>query len=342
MKLHYITEQLKRSALFAVAAIFSFASDAQDSATATAKDTAASESPVTTMRGKSKPAKNTFNSVWIIDNQTVMVPVKKTFEMDIMHRFGTVAKGYENFWGFFAPSNIRIGFSYTPINKLNLGLGITKENMLWDLSAKYAIIQQTKGMYPVSVTYYTNLAYDTRKDPDNSLFRTSQLEEKGDFLAKTVGSSPDRMKFFHQLMIARKINDKLSLQLAPSLTHQNAVNGYYKRVDSATKVVLGEMEHDHFAISVSGKYKLSTVTNVIFNYDQPLTKHTVNNPSPNISFGLEFNTSNHAFQLFLGNYYYLSPQRNSLENKNYFKNDNGDISVKQFLIGFNITRLWNY
>ena len=32
---------------------------------------------------KPKPVKNTFQSVWIIDNQTVMVPVKGTFEMDI-------------------------------------------------------------------------------------------------------------------------------------------------------------------------------------------------------------------------------------------------------------------
>src|SRR3954467_13994473 len=73
---------------------------------------------------KVKPAKNTFESVWIIDNQTVMVPVKNTFEMDIMHRFGTIDKGYEDFWGFFAPSNIRLGFSYSPMSKLNVGIGI--------------------------------------------------------------------------------------------------------------------------------------------------------------------------------------------------------------------------
>ena len=40
---------------------------------------------------KVKPVKNTFQGIWIIDNQTVMVPVKGTFEMDIQHRFGTAA-----------------------------------------------------------------------------------------------------------------------------------------------------------------------------------------------------------------------------------------------------------
>ncbi|MGZ5191897.1 MAG: DUF5777 family beta-barrel protein, partial [Flavisolibacter sp.] len=43
----------------------------------------------------------------------------------------------------------------------------------------------------------------------------------------------------------------------------------------------------------------------------------------------------HAFQLFLGNYSLLSPQRNNLYNSNNYKDS-------EFLIGFNITRLWNY
>ena len=104
---------------------------AQDTTTAVVQEPEEQAQPV-----KPKPVKYTFQSIWIIDNQTVMVPVKKTFEMDIMHRFGTVGNGYEDFWGLFAPSNIRIGVSYAPIDKLNLGMGITKGNMLWDFSAK--------------------------------------------------------------------------------------------------------------------------------------------------------------------------------------------------------------
>ena len=341
MKLQSIhTTYFHRFILFMLSLCCTAAINAQtDSVT---KSTPDNIEQVTTTIVKPKPVKNTFNSVWIIDNQTVMVPIKKTFEMDIMHRFGTVGKGYENFWGLFAPSNIRIGFNYSPINKLYIGFGITKDNMLWDFNAKYAIIKQTNGIYPVSVTFYTNTSYDSRKDPDNSLFRTDVLKAKGDFLSKTFGASPDRFKFFHQLIIARKINDKLSLQVAPSVSHQNAVNGYYKRVDSVTKVIAGEMNHDHFAIAFSGRYKLTNVTSVIINYDQPITKHVVNNPAPNISFGFEFTTSSHAFQLFLGNYSLLNPARNNLENTNYYKNANGKVTIKQFLIGFNVTRLWNY
>jgi hypothetical protein len=322
MKLQNISTSLRRAALISslmLSAIIGFTQETDS--------TAAAEEPAKPAR--LKPVKNTFESVWIIDNQTVMVPIKKTFEMDIMHRFGTVKNGYDDFWGFFAPSNIRLGVSYAPIDKLSLGVGITKSNMLWDGSAKYAIIQQTKGKYPISVTYYGNVSYDTRKDEDGSLFRYRS----------------DRVMFYNELILARKINDKLSVQIAPNISHQNWVYGYYNQVDSATKVIAREMEHNHWGVGISARYKLTTVTSILVNYDQPLTsaegfkwlfgKHQTNNPRPNISFGFEFSTGSHAFQLFAGNYSFLSPQRNNLFNKNDYKHG-------EFLIGFNVTRLWNY
>jgi hypothetical protein len=322
MKLQNISTSLRRAALISSLMLSGIIGFTQQT-----DSTAAAEEPAKPAR--LKPVKNTFESQWIIDNQTVMVPIRKTFEMDIMHRFGTVKNGYDDFWGFFAPSNIRLGVSYAPINKLSLGVGITKSNMLWDGSAKYSIIQQTKGKYPLSVTYYGNVSYDTRKDKDGSLFRYRS----------------DRVMFYNSLILARKINDKLSVQLAPNISHQNSVYGYYKQVDSATKVIAGEMDHNHWAVGFSARYKVTTVTSVLVNYDQPLTsadgftwlfgKHQTNNPRPNISFGFEFSTGSHAFQLFAGNYSFLSPQRNNLYNKN-------DYTHGQFLIGFNVTRLWNY
>jgi hypothetical protein len=272
---------------------------------------------------KIKPVKNTFGSIWLIDNQTVMVPIKKSFEMDIMHRFGTVNNGYEDFYGFFAPSNIRLGFNYVPLEKLMIGVSITKANMTWEAYGKYAIVKQTKGQFPVSITYYADAAIDTRE-------------------ADNFAHSSDRLMYFHQLMIARKISDKLSLQVAPSLSHVNVVNGYYESVktgssgpDSIESVLKGEMNHNHFAVALSGRFKLKPAMAIIFNVDQPITQHVTDNPRPNLSLGLELSTSSHAFQFFLGNYSYITPQRNNFFNQN-------DYTKGQFLIGFNITRLWNY
>jgi hypothetical protein len=74
---------------------------------------------------------------------------------------------------------------------------------------------------------------------------------------------------------------------------------------------------------------------LIANYDQPLTQHPMNNPNPNLSLGLDFKTSGHEFQLFAGNYGFILPQNNNMYNQN-------DYTKGQFLIGFNISRLWNF
>jgi hypothetical protein len=277
---------------------------------------------------KKKPVKNTFESIWLIDNQTVMVPAKKTFEMDIMHRFGTIKNGYKDFYGFFAPSNIRLGFNYVPVNNLMVGVSITKENMMWEGFAKYALLKQTPGQMPVSVTYLGNMGIKTR-EADYRYFS-------------------DRISFFNQLMIARKITDKLSIQVAPSISHINVVNGLYTSetvkgstgVDSTVLGVTGDMKHDHFAIAFSGRYKVTEAMSLLLNYDQPITKHASRNPAPNLSFGIEVATSAHSFQFFMGNYFNITPQMN-----NMFNNNDPTISKdrhKQFLIGFNITRLWSY
>ncbi|HET9055611.1 MAG TPA: DUF5777 family beta-barrel protein [Chitinophagaceae bacterium] len=276
---------------------------------------------------KYKPVKNTFQSVWIIENQTVMVPVKGTLEFDIMHRFGEIDEGFRDFFGAFDPSNIRLGLSYAPINKLFVGVGYTKEKRLVDGSAKYSIITQTKGKYPVSVTYYGSLSIDTRKKDVADIYDGSLIK-----------NWTDRLLAFHQIIIARKVTEKLSVQVAPSITHQNAVSGYYTKSDSTGTEIYKSMRNDHFAISFAARYKFTNVTSVMFNYDQPLTKHPSNNPNPNISLGIEFNTSSHSFQLFFTNYYGLNPARNNL----YNHNDPLPLSNGKYLVGFNITRLWNY
>ncbi len=295
---------------------------AQDDSTA-AETTAA---PI-----KHKPVKNTFRSMWIIDDQTVMVPIKGTFEADIQHRFGTVENGVKDLWGLYASANMRIGFSYAPINNLNLGFGATRNNgnMLLDGNAKYAIIKQTKGKYPVSVTYYGNMAYATKADPSHFLY-TYQTQ---------------RLSFFNELIVARKISDNLSIQVGASVSHQNSVPGYYAQKDTLT-FAYKEEKFDMFAASFSARYKLTEVTSIIVDYDQPLTRFPTNNPHPNIAFGFEFNSSGHTFQLFGGNYTLLNPQQNSLYNTNNpfgFKQTGGTkVKGGQFVIGFNITRLWNF
>jgi len=265
---------------------------------------------------KKSYVKNTFDGNFIIDNQTVMVPIKGTFEFDIQHRFGTVEHGWKDLAGLFASANMLLGFSYVPIKDLQVGFGATNDRMQVDGNLKYALFKQTKNnKMPVSVTLFANTVMDTRA-------KSSSLP---------IINLQDRLSFFSQLIIARKINEKISLQVGPSLSYFNNVEAYY----DDNKVIQPKTNNTHLAISAAGKFKLTEGLSLIANYDQPITQHPMNNPNPNISLGLDMKTSGHDFQIFVGNYGYILPQNNNVYNHN-------DFSKSQFLIGFNISRLWNF
>ena len=106
-----------------------------------------------------------FESAQFIDNNSSLVYDKGTLEMNIQHRFGVIDNGISDVFGIYGPSNIRIGFGYAPIDKLNVGFGYTKNKQYLDLNGKYAILQQTRsGNMPVNVTYFGNMAFDLRDD----------------------------------------------------------------------------------------------------------------------------------------------------------------------------------
>jgi hypothetical protein len=151
----------------------------------------------------------------------------------------------------------------------------------------------------------------------------STLPLKGNFV-----SDNDRYTYFNQIIIARKVTDHLSLQVAPSLSYFNNVPAYLSS-DGVTVKPL--MNNSQYAIAFMGRYKLTGALSVIADYDQPLTQNPSNNPRPNISFGLEMGTTGHAFQLFLGNFQNILPQANNFLNQNDFK-------LSQYCVGFNITR----
>ena len=84
---------------------------------------------------KERPARRAFESAWWFDGQTGTVYDKGTLEMIINHRFGTIKNGNYDMFGIYGPSNIRMGFNYAPINKLNVGFGYTKNKKILDLYA---------------------------------------------------------------------------------------------------------------------------------------------------------------------------------------------------------------
>lgn len=257
---------------------------------------------------KEKLERSAFESSLLIDNPTNVLFNKNTLEIVMSHRFGEFGNT-NDLVGFWGASNIRIGISYAIHDRLTIGFGTSKFKRYQDFNWKFGLLRQTRSnKMPVSVTYYGNFVIDARN------------KNQGLFL-----NTEDRYSFFNQLIIARRFNPNLSLQIAPSISHYNTVKK--------------EMRNDMIAIAFGGRYKVSPQTSIVADYSQPLTKFAGFNPNPGISLGVEFGTSAHTFQLFITNYSGIVPQENYMFNN---KATGLEGEKGQFLIGFNITRNYNF
>jgi hypothetical protein len=258
---------------------------------------------------ESKPVRFTFGTTILIDNHTVATPYKGGLELEIHHRFSLI-ENYHNLYGIYGSANTRIGLNYGITDRLMIGAGTTKDYKLQDLQWKYLILQQTEdNSMPVSLSYYGNIVADLRKED-------------------AFGPAKDfreihRLSYFTQLIVARKINEKFSVQFAPSLAYFNSVP---QNIDSTAGY-----KNLNLGFSAGARANLFGSHSILLEYDQLLTKQgTPEQPKPNLSLGWEINTATHTFQIFVANYSQIINQRNLVFNTN-------DFTKGKYLVGFNVT-----
>jgi hypothetical protein len=307
--------------IFGLIFLFSFGVMAQDE-----QATEESTEQESTEKEKPSPQRKAFESAVLIDNQSDVVNSAKTLEWNIQHRFGPTNNGASDLWGMFAASNIRLGFTYTPINRLGVGFGLSKignqmgTNPFIDLNVKYKILEQTRGNeMPVNLTFYGNMGIDTRNE--------SNFEE-----------SAHRYSYFGELIMSRRISKKISVQGAVMMSHFNAVDTLYS--------------NDIFALGLGARYKISSQGALLFEWTEPITTHDINDlvhgslqkdagPYRNIALSYEIATSAHAFQITFGVYRDLIQQYNLHYNNNPSAQDFSNYDFI-YSIGFNMTRLWGF
>ena len=267
---------------------------------------------------KDKPVYEHFRAGTIIDNQTVFIPTKRTFEMVIQHRFSPMNNGISDIWGIYSPgANIRIGFNYVPIENLQIGYGLTMNRMYSDFSAKYSILKQTrKNVIPVFVTAYGNMAIDGRSE---NVF--------GDNYQFT-----NRLSYFGQLIVGRKFTDWLSVEVNGNFSHYNKV--------------LAGTDHDKIGIGIDGQIKFSPQSAIHFQYNLPLQIQSISEyktddnewldfPQPTFGVGYEVYTGGHYFQVYITSASGILPQHIYMYNENDWLD-----GTKALMVGFTMNRFW--
>ena len=245
------------------------------------------------------PVMPAFETLTLVDGQTTASPYKGQLMLEIQHRFSQIEE-IADLFGIYGSANTRIGISYGITDKIMVGFGTTRKNMLQDLEWKYAILTQNSNL-PISLSYHGNAVLDAR---DQKYFGP---EEDYQFAY--------RMSYLNELIVSSRIGDRISLQMAPTFVWFNAVPEGYSNTNAS--------------LNFGGRFQVLGFHSIILEYEQPLID-AEQDVYPNLAFGVEIGTSTHSFRVFASTYDYIVRNQSIAYNSN--NPWDGD-----FRFGFNIT-----
>jgi len=249
----------------------------------------------------------TFKTTRIINSQSIENPASKNLLFIVSHQFGRINEGTYELFGL-DKATMRLGFEYGITDWLAVGIGRSTLNKTYDGSVKLKVLRQSSGLksMPVSLSYFTNMAVNSLKwsDPERKNYFSSRLQ------------------YLHQLLIARKINNDLSVQITPSLIHRNLVEK-------------SNNQNDVFAIGVGGRYKLSQRMSLNIEYFYLLPGETADSYDNSFSVGIDIETGGHVFQLYLTN-------SQGMIDEYFIANTTGNWFDGDMHFGFNINRTFSF
>lgn len=247
----------------------------------------------------------TFKSTRVINMHSVENAAGGVLDFRISHRFGAVNTGAENLFGLDIAS-MRLGFEYGINDRLMVGVGRSNVNKELDGFVKYKILRQSTGKrkMPLSVSWFSSAVMRLSKfeDPDRKNYLTS------------------RMYYCHQLLIARKFNERLSLQIAPTLVHRNLVK------DST-------VSNDVYAGGIGGRWKLTNRTSINAEYVYVPKGQLEAVYTNSLSLGFDIETGGHVFQLHFTN-------SKPMNEKGFITETTGRWDKGDIQFGFNVSRVF--
>lgn len=249
----------------------------------------------------------TFKSTRILNGHSVEKMPSGQLDVRISHRFGRLNSGAYEFFGL-DQSNIHLSLEYGILDWLMVGVGRGSYEKTADGFAKFTLFRQSSGarVMPVSVSLVSSIAVKTVKWTDPS--RTNYFSS--------------RLSFVDQVLIARKINQRFSVQITPSYVHRNLVS---TELDP----------NDLFSLGAGGRVKLSNRISLNAEYFYIVNSKT--NMSQKIydplSLGFDIETGGHVFQLFFTNSV-------AMIEKGFIGETTGNWLNGDIHFGFNISRVF--
>ena len=251
----------------------------------------------------------TFKSTRVLNGHSNERMPEGQLDFRIEHRFGLINKGYYEFFGL---DNATTLFALEYGIKDWVMLGINRSSLDKTVSGftKFSILRQSTGALnmPVSVSLLLGTSVVGIKWPH---------PERNNYFSS-------RVSYTSQLIIARKLNESISLQLSPVWIHRNLVPTITDK-------------NDMFALGISGRYKLSRRISLNGEYYpvlSPSWNHQNTGYTNALSFGIDIETGGHVFQIILSN-------SEGMNEKTFITESTGKWLNGDIHLGFNISRVFS-
>lgn len=244
-----------------------------------------------------------FKGLQIANMQSTKLPAKGEWYMLVSHRFGDLSEGFNNFFGL-DNALTKFGGIYGVTNWLSFGATRHTYNKIYEITVKYKMANQEVNGFPVTIVGY------------NTMDINSALEEE---VYPNIRFS-DRLAFTTQLLVSRKVNEKLSVELG-------LINVYKNLYDDALE------QQNVFSAAGGLRYKIAKRMSVNLEYAaRVITEEKdidqYHNP---LTVGLDIETGGHVFQLVFSN----SQPMNDVA---VFSTASGDWAKGKIYFGFNMYR----
>jgi hypothetical protein len=244
-----------------------------------------------------------FKSLKIVNLESTKLASKGDMYFVVAHRFGYFDKGFEDFFGL-DEANTRLQFLYGLTNGVTIHVSRSGFEKTYEFASKYRIVGQKKQEFPFEIVGFNSLAINTELEKTT----LPKLE------------FTDRLAYVNQILISRKFNDNLSLEIAPTHFHQNYVANNYQ-------------DNSQFALGLGGRYKFTKRWSFNVDYAAHLNRasnSTFKNP---LSIGFDLETGGHVFQMHFTN-------SQAMHESGYLGNTSGSWNDGKIAFGFNLIRVF--
>lgn len=247
---------------------------------------------------------HTFAADRLINGHTVESLEKGLLNFNIMHRFGTVNNGVEDFFGLDVAS-YRLELAYGFTDRFSAGLGRSGFQKTIDGYLKYRLLWQGDSVAgpPLSITWVSVGGLRTQEPFDGSEQRPVR----------------ERFSYWHQALLARKWSPRWSTQLMPSLLHRNYVR--LERGDN-TLPVLG----------AGFKFQMTKVVGITAS-GYVADSEAIGDAQLPLGLGFDIKSGGHVFQLLLTN-------SQGMIGPHFVGFTEDDFTAGDIRIGFNIRRVF--